>query len=81
MLKNIDLILENKMAELNQKKKKILNNLYDQILCENFGSKSHSTQLFTLILQNGCSKITWKKGAKLVSAHEKLFEKICGSIP
>ena len=36
MLKNIDLILENKMAELNQKKKKILNNLYDQILCENF---------------------------------------------
>ena len=36
MLKNIDLILENKMAELNQKKKKILNNLVDQILCENF---------------------------------------------
>ena len=35
MLKNIDLILENKMAELN-KKKKILNNLVDQILCENF---------------------------------------------
>ena len=45
------------------------------------GNKSHKTQLFTRILQNGCSKKTWEKGVKLVSAYEKLFLKICGSIP
>ena len=76
MLKNIDLILENKMAELNQKKKKFLTTWLTRFCVKTLfylGSKSHSTQLFTLILQNGCSKKTWKKGAKFVSAHEKLF--------
>ena len=36
-------------------------------------NNSHTTQLFTRILQNGCSKKTWEKGAELVSAFEKLF--------
>ena len=45
------------------------------------GNKSHATQLFTRILQNGCSKKTREKGAELVSAYEKLFLKNYGSIP
>ena len=36
-------------------------------------NKSHSTQLLTRILQIGCTKKTWEKGAKLVSGYEKLF--------
>ena len=42
-------------------------------------NKSHTSQLFTRILQNGCSKKTWEKGAELVSAYEKLFWKKYGS--
>ena len=45
------------------------------------GNKSHTTQLFTRILQNGSSKKTWEKDAELVSAHEKLFLRKYGSIP
>ena len=37
------------------------------------GNKSHTTQMFTHILQNGCSKKTCENGAKLVSAYEKLI--------
>ena len=37
------------------------------------GNKSHTIQLFTRILQDGCSKKTQNKGAMLVSAYEKLF--------
>ena len=44
------------------------------------GNKSHTTQLFTRILQNGSCKKTWEKDAELVSAHEKLFLKKYGSI-
>ena len=36
-------------------------------------NESHTTQLFTRILQNGCYNKTCEKGAKLVGC--------CGSIP
>ena len=45
------------------------------------GNKSHTAQIFTPILQNRCSKKTLEKCAKLFSAYEKLFLKICRRIP
>ena len=71
-LKNSDFILESKMAEVTQNKNSIQ---LDQpnILCENFilpwKSREHSTQLFTRVLLNRCSKSIRKfpKGVKLGS--------------
>ena len=72
-LKNSDLILESKMAELNQNKISLKPGWPDSVWKLYLGNKSHTTQLFSRILQNDCSKKTWDKGAKLVSAYEKLF--------
>ena len=66
-LKNSDLILESKMAELNQNKS--YNNRLTRSCVKTLfylGNESHTTQLFTCILQNGFSKKTCEKGAKLV---------------
>ena len=67
-LKNSDLILESKMVELNQNKKVTTTRL-TRFYVKNLlylGNKSHKTQLLTRILQNGFSKKTCEKGAKLV---------------
>ena len=43
------------------------------------GNKSHTPQLFTPILQNGFSKKTCEKDAKL-AAYEGLISKFCVSM-
>ena len=40
------------------------------------GNKTHTTQLFARILQNGFSKKNLEKSAELVFAYEKFFKKI-----
>ena len=66
-LKNSNLILESKIAELNLNKKSQQPGWPDSVKTLLYlGNKSHTTQLFTRILQNGFSKKTCEKGAKLV---------------
>ena len=66
-LKSSDHILESKKAELNQNKKvttaRLTRFCVKTLLY--LANKSHTTQLFTRILQNGFSNKTCEKSAKL----------------
>ena len=70
------------MTELNQNKKLQQPGWPDSVWKHCFNLEiNHMQQVFTRILQNGCSKKTCEKSAKLISAYEKLIWKFCGSIP
>ena len=65
-VENSNLILENKMAELNQNKKSQKPGWQDSVGKPLFylGNKLDTTQMFTGIRQNACSKVIRKLGRK-----------------